>query len=252
MTARVGTWAHVPPLSWLQKSPKKTRDVVLHTISAGIDLAEQMPPGPKRDEAFRELSFQIPYHLAELDPDALEFKLEDMGNPSLTNDDWRLSGKEWDAKDPSEPADPSPFEERAMFPVDERQDVRIYFYFPDGADEAQAVFMAVNADFGLRGPDEKPVDPPVDMIKVVSSFHHLLQVWARQARKWQRDRPDIFERMKEGDLPLVVNVRHQCCGTIFNTSSMNYPFPQSLNSISSLHMVDRHFAAEGEGNGQAP
>lgn len=220
--ARLMNIIQAPPLSWYGRATPRTQKSVSAAASTGFQQAQDLPAGQLREDALREYSFEIPHHVALLNETAIEFRLENMGSPNLTNDDWRLEDSEWYEKDASAPVDPSPYPARDNFLFDESRDVRIYFYFPDKAPTAQAVFIAVN--FGLS----------TSRKETVSTVNHLHELWQRVMRKWTRDHPDIVQRMQTGDLPIIFNLQSCILGTIWSTDRKRFLFADSANAILDL------------------
>lgn len=169
-------------------------------------------PIRRRDQALREASFQVPHEIARLNPDAQQFRLEDMGPmPAFP---------EGSGHEP---------------PFDMERDTRAFLYFPNGAAKATAAFVAINAEFKPQAKLRK--DGPV--IHKGSEWHMQLlnsgmRAWIVQAYNWVYYNPDVYGRIQTGQLPVIVNYRQMACGSLYDTEAGMFPDPTSFSLLMSL------------------
>ncbi|KAJ0109469.1 hypothetical protein J7T55_000394 [Diaporthe amygdali] len=201
----------IPPHSWLRASDQRKRNDVTDIVTAGFEMARRTPMR-RRDQALREASFQVPHEIARLNPDAQQFRLEDMGLlPAFP---------EGSGHEP---------------PFDMERDARAFLYFPNGAAKATAAFVAINAEF--KSPVKLRKDGPVTH-KASESNMKLLNSgmlgWVVQAYHWSYYNPDVYGRIQTGQLPVIINYRQMACGSLYDIEAEMFPDPTSFSLMMSL------------------
>lgn len=165
-----------------------------------------------RDQALREFSFQVPHEIARLNPDAQQFRLENMGPMYDLETEHRV--------------------------FDATKNARAFLYFPNGAVKATAAFVAINAEF--KPPDESWLDPAIGHKGKEENVGMLVAgmlAWLTQYPIWAGMRPDIIGRIETGELPVIISFRQMACGAIYHTKSENYKEPESTRLMMDLTKI---------------
>lgn len=194
----------IPPISWQLTTDQKTADDVEAIISAGFEMARKAP-AQRREQAFREASFQVPHEIARLNPEAPRFRVEDMGPMPPLKKTWKEMGEIGFHLTP---------------PFDPEKEARVFLYFPNDAPRATAAFLAINSELhpstqrnahgramGKRNEDHRP------MLGIAST------IWICQTINWRRHHPHVLDRIETGRLPVIMSFRDTACGRLWDTST---------------------------------
>lgn len=203
---------------------QNTRDDVEAIISAGFEMASKAPIR-RRDQAFREASFQVPYELPRLNAAAPRFRIEDMGPMPPLKKTWKEIGE---------------IGMHIPAPFDVEKEARVFLYFPNDAPRATAAFLAINADF-------RPVEYKNAQGQVSYRTHedHLrlfmiaTTIWICQTINWRRHRPHILDRVEPGQLPVIMSFREWACGSLWDTRAEMFIHSETDRELMSLTRITR-------------
>lgn len=186
-------------------------------------MASKAPKG-RREQAYREATFQVPYEIARLNPDAPRFKVEEMAPLSSLRDlfqDMANVGVYTNA------------------PFDIERDARIFLYFPNGATQATAAFMAINAEYSPRQQQRRKA--PGGYIAGQDQFRLLLAVqniWLCQNVHWARRDQDILHRIGPLQLPVIINFRGEAVGGVWVAERPLFPEPKQFEYVLNFMAYD--------------
>lgn len=205
----------VPPASWWHAADEKTFQDVKTIISAGFEMASKAPIR-RRDQAYREASFQVPYEIARLNPDAPQFKVQQMAPLSSIREVWQNMAEGGIHVKP---------------PFSVERDARVFLYFPNGSAKATAAFLAINAEYT---PLAQQLSPTTTM-SVATDDQWLLQmiaanIWVCQTVVWGRRNPDVLHRMPTR-LPVIITFRGSATGALWDSSTSLFPDPSQFQYV---------------------
>ncbi|KAG6357640.1 hypothetical protein INS49_013517 [Diaporthe citri] len=183
-------------------------------VRASFEKAHRAPIR-LRDQALREASFRVPREIAKLNPEAQQFRLEDMG-----------------------PMYPLPKGTEAGRRIDTKKNACAFLYFPNGAVKATAAFVAINAEF--KPPNERWLDPAIARKGKEENIGILVAgmvAWYIQYEIWSGLRPDITGRIQSGELPVIISFRHIACGALHHIESGDYTNPASVALMMDLTKI---------------
>lgn len=170
-------------------------------------MASKEPPS-RRNQSYRQASFQVPHEMARLNADAPRFRVEAVSPMPPLNKTFR------EMREMGAPA-PAPF--------DPEKESRVFLYFPNDATRATAAFVAINTEF-------RPVEEraPDGRVAVTTNEKHLrlnmaaANIWICQAVNWRRHHPHVLDLIEPGPLPVIVTFREWACEHLWDTTTENF------------------------------
>lgn len=206
---RMKTGGTIPPHTWARTVDQQTRDEVEAALAEGFNMARNSALH-QRNDALREATFQVPHELARLNKDAPDFRLEDLGPMVHAKKLWDRVGERFPSL--------APF-------VDCAEEARVFLYFPNGANKATAVFVAVNAE--LKYPEDKPQQSTVygafmNGARAGTEFSFqvglLANFWRFQHSYWAQNQPAVIGQIEEMErLPVIFNFGDKAFGALYYT-----------------------------------
>lgn len=188
-------------------------------VTAGFEMASRKPTR-LRDQAFREASFQVPYEVARLSPDAPRFRVEEMAPLSSLRKAWQDIAK-------------TGMHVKSPFNIE--KEARVFLYFPKDSDKATAAFLAINAEYV---PMDKRRGVVGDSDKRTLLTGVAKATWKCHYMDWVRRHPDIVRRIGPMQLPLIISFRGVVCGCHWNRLVMDFSDPVFLHVMANLVQKD--------------
>lgn len=189
----------VPPIPWWQDADKKARQDVEETVTTSFAMASKTPE-QHRDQAYREASFRVPHEIARLNPDAPQFRLEDMGSLSVVVNMTKY-------------LEEAGVHEKPPFHIE--RDARVFWYFPNDSATARATaaFLAVNAEFTPQK-ESFMLNRTYDQERL---WKTALIIWQRHNMQCATLNPDILDRIGPQRLPVIITFRGEACGVVWDS-----------------------------------
>lgn len=196
---------------------QKERAEVVEIIAAGFEMARRTPL-PRRDQALREASFQVPHELARLNPDARHFRLEDLGPTPA-----------WAEVEGYKP------------PFNLAEDARVFLYFPDGGVKATAAFVSINADFEIKRTKHGFLPGMFDISEQnLELIKAGMLAWTAQHLDLAANNPGLYRRIQTGQLPVIMNFHDKASGALYDTEAKTFHDPEPLTSdVAMLRIINR-------------